>query len=169
MENAILVLLNGYNPIIIIMGLIAIGLLYTYYCYLTAVNYWFDEYVFNTINNIPEKPKYKPDILKQVFGSNTLDSIMKNFNENNKEELNKYEYLKKTIEDVKYRETFGELCVKYNIKNTRLFKNFINGKAKHSISIKQKNNEYLKAIKRIQKKYENEMWNSWKLKTEFEY
>ena len=75
----------------------------------------------------------------------------------------------KTINDPKYHDVFQKICTKHNIKNPRLFKNFIEGKAKKQISINEKKNEYFKAIKRGQEKYEKEIWEGYKLKSEFDY
>lgn len=168
MENVIFIIFANY-PIAVVLGIIAIKLLYTLYKYHCAVNDWFDEYVYNTLNNTLGKPKHKPSILRIVFGTETAEFLRKHFNNNGREESNKYEYLKNTIEDSNYHYVFNDLCEKYNIKNTRLFKNFIYGKAKQRMSIKRKHNEYLKVIKHVQEKYEKEMWNGWKLKDEFEY
>lgn len=168
MENAILIIFANY-PVAAVLGIVAIPILYTFYKYHCAVNDWFDEYVFDTVNNILGKPKHNPSSLRLVYGSATAEFLRKHFNDNGKEEPNKYEYLKDTIENPTYHYTFNNLCEKYNIKNTRLFKNFIYGKAKQRMSINRKCNEYIKAIKRGQEKYEKEIWNSWKLKSEFEY
>ena len=144
-------------------------MLWTLYSYHCAVHAWFDIFVFNTVNDILGKPKYKPSMLRLIYGTETAEYIRKKFNENGNEESNKYEYLLKTINDPKYPDTFHQICANHNIKNTRLFKNFIEGKAKKQKSIIEKKNEYLKVIKRGQKKYEKEMWEGYKLKSEFEY
>lgn len=94
MENVILIIFENYL-VAAVLGIIAISLLYTLYNYHCAVNYWFDEYVFSTLHNIIGKPKYNPSTLRIIYGSETREFLMKHFNDNGKEEPNKYEYLKK--------------------------------------------------------------------------
>ena len=139
------------------------SLLRTLYIYHCAVNAWFDEFVYNTVNDISGKEKYEPGPITRVFGRETLEAIKKRFNENGKEESNKYELLMNVINAPKSHDTFQQICSNNNIKNTRLFKNFIGCKAKRQMSVNKKKNEYLKAIKRAQRAYIKAMYEGYKL------
>lgn len=164
METIITVFLCNY-PVASVGVVIALPLLKTLWTYHMAVNQWFDKYVFNTLHDIPGAEKYEPGLAILVLGKKgSIDYIKHHFNENGKNEQSKYEYLKNTIDNPKYHYVFSDLCKQYNIKNTRLFRNFINGKAKQSMSYKRKLNAYIKAIDHAQKTHEREMWNCWKLK-----